>query len=324
MKQIAGVTIFLLLFMVLGIPALVLMNYKRPVQIKNGTVLSVRVLEQNTKKILSIPLEDYIVGVVAAEMPANFEIEALKAQAVAARTYTVKRMFSYGAKPDETHPEAEICTDPTHCQAWLSPEDMKKKWGKFNYYIYIDKIKKAVAATKGEVITYNGILIDPVYHGSCGGSGTENSENVWGNVVPYLRGVDCKNEYEKEKQTFSVAKTKEELITALNNGAAPVIPVSNQADFGLECTKKTVDGRILEAKFMGKKISGIQLRQILGLTSTLIDWKAEGNKIIFTSRGKGHAVGMCQYGANGMALKGSRYKDIISHYYTGVKIVKIR
>lgn len=325
MKKFLGAIFFIVLFLVIGIPALVLFNFERPPE-KDGQegTLTVRVLNKATNKITQIPLEEYLVGVVAAEMPAKFEEEALKSQAVAARTYTVKRMFHYGAKADETHPEAEVCTDPTHCQAWADTDELKKKWGQINYWLYISKIKKAVWATAGEVITYNGQLIDPVYHGSCGGIGTENSEEVWASQVPYLRGVDCADEYNKESQIYTVTKSKSEVTAMLKpvlaaSGVSLSDPIAQ-----MKIIEKTGQGRIKEVEIGGSKMPGTDLRQKLGLSSTMFTWKVSGDKILFTVTGKGHAVGMCQYGANGMALKGKSYTEILKHYYTGIEIKKIK
>jgi stage II sporulation protein D len=227
------------LIIVLGIPLGVFLDFKKESGNVKDRILRVKVLNYKTRQIIDIPLEEYLVGVVAAEMPANFEIEALKAQAIAARTYTIKRLYRFGGKPRDEHLDAEICTDSTHCQAWCDNKELIEKWGQFKYQTLINKIRSAVETTKYQIIMYNNSLIDPVYHTSCGGKGTKNSEDVWLYNLPYLRSVKCNQDYK-------------------------------------------------------------------------------------LSAGKGHAVGMCQYGANGMALLQKDYREILLYYYSGIQIEKIK
>ena len=146
----------------------------------------VKLLISQSGQVIRLPLEQYLVGVVAAEMPVAFPLEALKAQAVAARTYTLRRI---GIRPagDNSHPQGDICTDHNHCQAWIDKGEMQKRWGK-SYDENYRKILVAVAQTTGQAIYYNNALIDPVYHSTSNGR-TENSEDVWGTKVPYLRSV---------------------------------------------------------------------------------------------------------------------------------------
>jgi len=285
----------------------------------------VRVLDTGTGKVINMFLEEYLVGVVAAEMPAEFELDALKAQAVAARTYIVRRMFLFGAKPDEAHGDAEICTDPTHCQAWHSSDELREKWGLVKYWRYYDKIKTAVRLTRGLVITHGGTLIDPVYHGACGGKGTENSGDVWSRETPYLKGVDCPLEYKAPEHTCTVEMEPEQLIEAVAaKKGITAVPVAAGNAVPVAAISRSPAGRIIKASIYGISVTGTELRQALGLTSTFLAWEISGRTIRITSFGKGHAVGMCQYGANGMALKGNDFRDIITHYYTGVKLQKIK
>lgn len=312
-----------LLICLFGLPLLVLLVTEGPDPDKQQGKLMVKVLDKQAGKVQNLPIEEYLIGVVAAEMPAAFEMEALKAQAVVARTYTVKRMLAFGAIPNPQHPEAEVCTDPSHCQAWINSDEQKKKWGRVKYYVNIDRIKKAVKLTNRFVVTYKDAFIDPVYHGSCGGKGTENSEDVWTSQVPYLRSVDCASEYKAGQQETRVEVNKNKIIAALSDASA--IPAVSQS-YGepIVALKKSSRGRVLEAAVFGKKVTGTELRTILGLGSTFMNWEVKGDKVYFTSTGKGHAVGMCQYGANGIALEEKSYKDIINHYYTDVKIIKLK
>lgn len=322
-----AILIFLVIVcaIIFGIPLWVFKGYSPDLDKELATGLTVKFLNVKTHKVTTMPLEQYLVGVVAAEMPAEFAEEALKAQAVAARTYTVKRMFSYGAKPADIHPDAEICNDPTHCQAWIDDEEMKSRWGTLKYLVYRNKIVRAVKGTRGQVITFNNTVIEPVYHGSCGGHGTENSEDVWSAVIPYLKGVECKQEYRVKDQVYVVRTDLLQLSAKLK--AADAL-ASAEAAFEskpvFEILKKSARGRIVQARLLGQVVTGKYLRETLGLTSTLIEWQQSGSNLIIKSIGKGHAVGLCQFGANGMALAGNDYKSIISHYYTGVKIQKIK
>ncbi|NLC07174.1 MAG: SpoIID/LytB domain-containing protein, partial [Syntrophomonadaceae bacterium] len=188
---IMGIVCFLLLVL----PTLVTQNWN-PVnqnlshtQKTSGT--TVAVLNHQTNTVMNLPLETYLVGVVAAEMPASFEQEALKVQAIVARTYALKRLDMYTASPNPEHPEADVCTDSRHCQAWKSEAELRRQWGLIKFPMYYKKIIAAVESTKNKIITYEDKLIDPVYHSTCGGR-TENSEDVWAKAIPYLRSVPCK------------------------------------------------------------------------------------------------------------------------------------
>ncbi len=324
MKRVLIIVGIFILGSLLGIPMWVFRGFSGAgAEIRDGEP-TVRILNTQTGKIMNLSLEKYLVGVVAAEMPAEFEPEALKAQAVAARTYTVKRMFEFGAKPSDLHKGAEICTDPTHCQAWCDDEELKRRWGRLKYYIYIEKISKAVNFTKGQVITYNKTIIEPVYHGSCGGRGTENSEDVWSVAIPYLRSVDCVNEYKVTEQVYTLEIKEPSLLKVLKAVGLESTPALAENKSLVLPTKRSPRGRLQEVTILGRRVSGTVLRQTLGLTSTLVKWEASGGKIRFQSIGKGHAVGLCQYGANGMALAGLDCNAIISHYYTGVQIQKLK
>ncbi|MCL2336730.1 MAG: stage II sporulation protein D [Firmicutes bacterium] len=293
-------------------------NSAKPEQpVKDGAV-TVRLYRHATGTIETIPLDDYVTGVVAAEMPAEFPVEALKAQAVAARTYIVKRMLA-GGLSNNIHPGADTCDDPAHAQAWLPAETLKERWGLLKYYRYYYKIRVAVDDTSGVIITYQGQPIDPVFHSSCGGH-TENSEDVWKFAVPYLRGVVCPYDQPSElvcRVTMPLGEVEKalgvNLSTAVSSGANGLFQVVNT----------TASGRPKTLLVSDKRMAAVDLRQKLGLRSTNFTARLDHGEITFTTVGYGHGVGMCQYGAKGLAEHGQNYAQIIKHYYTGVEISKL-
>ncbi|MDK2926873.1 MAG: stage sporulation protein [Bacillota bacterium] len=320
----AGVIIFVLLA-VLVLPAAVigLMGGARgpapeapeAARADEGPLLKVFVAARG--EVEEMPLERYLVGVTAAEMPAEFHPEALKAQAVAARTYALRRLKSFGGAGCLKHPEADICTDPACCQGWLSESELRQRWGLFSYPHYHEKIAEAVAATAGLVITYDHELIDPVYHASCGGLGTEDAAAVWGSSVPYLRHVECNFDgnppHMGDEVTFTLAELGERL------GLEVAVPASQGLD--LAVLSRTAAGRVKELRAGRMTLSGPEVRKRLGLNSTNFSWRlAEGGKVVFTTSGNGHAVGLCQYGANGLAKAGRDFRAILQHYYTGTTV----
>ncbi|WP_192868243.1 stage II sporulation protein D [Calderihabitans maritimus] len=294
------------------------------VKVKTGEI-PVTVKLHDSGKIVTMPLEKYLIGVVAAEMPARFEIEALKAQAVAARTYALKKieLRRRGAVTSSMHKDADLCTNPIHCQGWLSDKEMKDKWGLWRYLYYRRKIARAVEATKGIVITYKGRLIDPVYHSTSGGR-TENSEEVWKFKIPYLRSVVCKWDKDapkyRTKQVYSLHELDRRLGTDV--AALPAAAWKDQRRPVMKVEKFTSSGRVKLLRVGNKLFSGTEVRRLLGLNSTNFSWQVEGDQIIFTVTGNGHGVGMCQYGANGLAREGKNYQYILTYYYTGVKLEK--
>lgn len=275
------------------------------------------------KQVVEMGLEDYVVGVVAAEMPASFSIEALKAQAVAARTYVAKKMMDKDNKVKQFASNADISSDHNIHQAWISDEEMKKRWGSWNYQENKEKIVQAVKATRGVVILYNNELIEPLYHASCGGCGTENSEEVWQNKIPYLRRVECSHmEGRKEDSlVYSISDLDRYLGTSLK--AVPVANLLNSKK-GIVVLDKTSTGRVKSLNIGGKIFSGWDLRSKLSLPSNRFSVSLQENKVVFKTIGYGHGVGMCQYGAQSLANKGKTYEEILTHYYSGVKLGKIK
>ncbi|MGI6604904.1 MAG: stage II sporulation protein D [Firmicutes bacterium] len=276
-----------------------------------------RVFMAQSGEIEQLPLEKYLVGVVAAEMPARFETEALRAQAVAARTYALRRLKAYGGSGCASHPEADVCTEPTCCQAWLSTSELRQRWGLLAYPRYHERIAEAVAATAGLVVTYDHELIDPVYHATCGGMGTEDSETVWGNALPYLRHVACGFDEDPPHAGDEVVFTLAELGQRL--GVNLSAPVTSGLD--LAVASRTSAGRVKELRVGSTTLAGTEVRKLLGLNSTGFSWRlTEDDKVVFSTYGNGHAVGMCQYGANGLAKQGQDFRAILKYYYTGVDV----
>ncbi len=319
--------ILLIIALIIILPLVIINNFnffQSEIEVDEKDI-SITVLFHETEQIKVMPLEEYLIGVVAAEMPADFEIEALKAQAVAARTYTLKKMQLKTNSSNSKHPNAVVCTDPAHCQAWMSEDEQKKLWGIVDFLKYRNKIEKAVESTKGQIITYENRIIDPVYHSNCGGK-TENSEDVWKFKIPYLRSVESPYSIDtpryKEVKNFSMEYIDKALGT--NIAAVPAANIKDNVAKYFKILQKTSTGRIKKIYIGGKTILTTQLRQILGLRSTKFTISIKGDIVKFTTYGNGHGVGMCQYGANGFAKHGKNYIEILKHYYKGIKIQKYK
>ncbi|KXG77968.1 Amidase enhancer [Fervidicola ferrireducens] len=330
MKSIAYYLIFFIFLLVIVLPAAIVRSCSgflpekldEESQMVKPRELTVSLYVTSKKRIEKIPLEEYVKGVVAAEMPASFKIEALKAQAVAARTYVYKRMRSKGGTGCSLHPEADVCDDPTHCQAWISTGQMLKKWGIFAFYHYYSKISQAVKSTSGMVILYQGEPIDPLFHSTSGGK-TENSEDVWGNFVPYLRSVTSPGE-ESSPKFIAVKQLPVSEVVSKIRQKWPDISIDPQNPEGQwEVVERSEGGRIKKMRIGNRIVSGTEIRELFQLNSTNFKWERDKDKIKFTTIGYGHGVGLSQYGANAMAEEGASFIDILKHYYTGVEIKKM-
>lgn len=252
-------------------------------------------------------LEDYIVGVVLAEMPASFETEALKAQAVVARTYTLRRL-----KGNAKHPDAAVCTDPSCCQGYRDVNTFRAAGGTDSE---IHKIQDAVACTEGVVLMYHGELIEATYF-SCSGGSTEDAKAVWGEDVPYLKATESPGEehatYFTHTQCYSVDEFQNMLSRKLKNDPSSWIgKITYTNGNGVE--KIDIDG---------KTYSGTDVRRLLGLRSTSFTITILGDLVAVTTKGFGHRVGMSQYGADAMAMQGSNFVEILMHYYRDTELCK--
>ncbi|MBQ8768391.1 MAG: stage II sporulation protein D [Oscillospiraceae bacterium] len=252
-------------------------------------------------------LEAYVLGVVLAEMPAEFEMEALKAQAVVARTYALRRLSR-----QDRHADVAVCADPNCCQAYMTEEEFLQKGETVSG---LEKIARAVEATKGQVLIYGGALIEATYF-SCSGGRTEDAVAVWGEVIPYLQAVDSPGEENAEKYWEEVHFTAEEFEDALGRD------LSGTPRSWLGKRTFTAGGGVQTMVIGGIAYTGTQLRQLLGLNSTAFTMAAEDGGITVETLGKGHRVGMSQYGADAMARGGSSYDEILMHYYPGTRIDK--
>ncbi|WP_042221444.1 stage II sporulation protein D [Oceanobacillus manasiensis] len=269
---------------------------------------SVAVMRSDLDKVDNVPLETYVAGVVASEMPADFEMEALKAQALAARTYIV----NYKLHGDITE-EADV-TDTVQHQVYKDETELQKLFGD-EYEKKMNKIKEAVNATKGEVLTYKKDLITPAFFSTSNGF-TENSEDYWENELPYLRSVESHWDEATPKflnqETYSIEHVGKALATNLPNDTA----------LSIEITR--TDGKRVEQLTLNEDtFSGREVREKLKLRSSDFTIEQKDDHLIFTTKGYGHGIGMSQYGANGMAEEGKTYKDIVNYYYKDIEISTI-
>lgn len=286
---------------------------------KTENIHMIKIYNTRTKKVEEIGLEEYIKGVVAAEMPAEFQIEALKAQAVAARTYALQRIEKYpNGHPD--HPDAALCTG-IHCQAWLSKDELIKVHSQSWMDNYWNKIEHAVDSTQSEVIVFNGELIEPLFHSTSGGM-TEDSEDVFASALPYLRSVLSPYEEGAPKFRDVASMTVNEFITKLEKKYPNVKLTEKNLQEKIKLIERSDSGRIKKVMVDNEIVSGRDLRELFNLNSTnfKITINPRTEIVDIQTVGYGHGVGMSQWGANGMAQKGSNYKEILKHYYTGVQI----
>lgn len=283
----------------------------------------VKVYINQKDKVETMELEEYIKGVVAGEMPAVFEMEALKAQAVAARSYAISRINAYGETGNPDHPAAELC-DGVHCQVWLSKDKLRElkseKWMK----IYWPKIEKAVDDTKNLIMTYQNKPVDqPLFHSTSGGR-TENSEDVFVSSVPYLRSVESPYEEKAPYFTDQEVVPISTFLSKIKNKYKDCTIKTSTIRSGLRILKRSTGGRILEMQVGNKIVTGREIRDLLALRSANFNIAIDGKNLVFTTVGYGHGVGMSQWGANGMAEKGHTFEEILKHYYVGIEISEMQ
>lgn len=268
---------------------------------------TIRVKRLSSDKIDTIPLEEYIVGVLAGEMPIYFELEALKAQAVASRSYAMKRI--------EYNKENEYdVVDSVLNQVYLDDDYLKKTWGG-SYVKNINKIRTAVNETLDEVLVYDDKIIDALFFSTSNGY-TEDSNLVFNLDLPYLKSVES-NWDEKTSSVFKASNSisLQEFYDKLG--------LEYNKKLNIEIIEKSKSGRIIKLKINGKEIKSREMYEKLKLKSTDFEINQVGSNVVINTKGYGHGVGLSQYGAEGMAKEGYKYDDILKHYYTGIKIKKI-
>lgn len=271
----------------------------KEVVIDNNIYVNVR---RNNGNIEKYELEEYIIGVVGAEMPASFNKEALKAQSVVARTYALKSIKNN-----------KQLTSNNSTQNFKDNNELKKMWGS-SYNTYYNKIKSAVLETKGLYLSYNNDYVDAVYHSTSNGN-TEDAVYVWGNSVPYLKSVSSEYDNTNKNYNSTITLTYNEISNKLKNS------IDSNTKFNI--ISRTSGNRVKEMEINGITYSGVEFRKLLNLRSADFSIENNGANVVISTNGYGHGVGMSQYGANGMANNGSSYTDILLHYYTGVSIKNI-
>ena len=279
---------------------------------------TIKLFHSGSGQIEELPIDEYLYGVVSSEMPANYEAEALKAQAIVARTYTIYQIMNNSGK----HPGADICDNSSCCQAWISKDERLSKWTPEEAESNWNKIVDAVNSTSGKIITYQNKPINAFFHSNSGGK-TESSLNIWGGIdYPYLKSVETAGE-EGYTQYSSEAKfTKEELLNKLKEKYEDC-EIDYSQENCIQILEYTTSGRVKTIKFGNKEIAGTEARTILGLRSTNFTFTISGDEIIFSVIGYGHGVGMSQTGADALAKSGSNCEEIIKHFYTDVEIVEV-
>jgi len=272
------------------------------------SAVEVAVFRTAQSEVEKVPLNEYLIGVVAAEMPAEFELEALKAQALTARTYYVKQRMGGATTglPDGAH-----VTDTTAHQVYLNKAELKREW-KEKFDQKYAKVRQAVEETDGQILTYDGEPIEATFFSTSNGF-TENSEDYWSNNIPYLRSV------KSPWDTASPKYTEQKIIPISEFENKLGVQLTDRSEVG-KITQKTEGNRVGKVEIGGKVLSGRDVRDMLGLNSSDFNWYAKGNNIVIETKGYGHGVGMSQYGANGMAAEGKTYQDIVQHYYQGVEV----
>lgn len=280
--------------------------------------LPLRIWDAEAQAAFTLPLEAYIEGVVAAEMPAGNHPEALKCQAVAARTRAAYACRELGGNGCASHPGCDLCTASACCQGYLSPQARTARWGS-EAAMLAQRVTSAVRATAGQLLTYNGLPIEMLYH-ACSGGRTEDAAEVFAASRPYLVSVASPGE---EDCTGFAADTRfsRKEAAAMLCAAFPGCSVTADGLPGqLKLLSSTASGRISTVLVGNEAVSGRDFRQALGLRSTLCTWDADDEAITFHTLGYGHGVGMSQAGAQAMASGGRRYAEILAHYYPGTSL----
>lgn len=275
---------------------------------------TIKLLHKDSNEVEEVNLDEYIASVVSAEMPATYDIEALKAQAVVARTYTI-----YKITTSKKHDKADICDQSTCCQAWISKEDRLKKWKEEDRIKNWNKILQAVNNTAGKIITYDGKPINAFFHANSGGK-TEVPFYVWGGTgYPYLQVVETAGEDAYSQYSSKAKFTKQEFIEKVKKEHEEFKIDFEEKDC-IKIIQRDESDRVVTVKIGNINLSGVEVRTLLGLRSANFTVEIQEDNIIFKVTGYGHGVGMSQTGADALAKQGKNYEEIIKHFYVGVEI----
>ncbi|MBE6044091.1 stage II sporulation protein D [Clostridium thermopalmarium] len=288
----------------------------------NKEDLNIDVYITKENKIDRMSIEDYVLGVVAAEMPAEFEIEALKAQAVAARTYGLAHKENFGAQKSPKACGADV-NDTVEFQVFMNKEERMELWPKDKREEYWDKLNKAVKETENEVLSYDGKLVMAPYYFSTSSGRTEDAKDVFNRSIPYLKSVESPGEERSRKYVSEVKYTYGQLADILNRYNYNFNMKSSTLKNQIAILERTQGGSVSKMKIGNQYISGQNFRNILNLNSANFDIKFNSNDVVIVCKGYGHGVGMSQWGADAMAKEGYNYKEILSHYYQGTDVIKL-
>lgn len=326
MKKIFGYFIFVII-LIFTMPIVFTDNFDKVEEtsadetIKNyekanyGDLSIIKLLHTDSGEVEELEFDEYLYGVVSAEMPASYEIEALKAQAVVARTYTIYKIVN-GSKHQDKN--ADICDSSFCCQAWISKENRLARWEESLQDEYWKKIVEAVDSTSGRYVTYEGQPINAFFHSNSGGL-TELPVNVWGGSYPYLQVVSTAGEDAYNGYSSEVIVSKDELIQKM------LEKYSNfQINFDevncIQILDLTESFRVKTMKIGNVSLSGVEARTIFGLKSAKFEFEINADNVIFRVTGYGHGVGLSQNGADSLAKQGMNYEDIIKYYYKDVEV----
>lgn len=281
---------------------------------KDSPIINVYNVDED--KVQKIDIEEYLYGVISSEMPSTFDEEALKAQAIAARTYVIYKMEN---NITTGHKSATVCTNSAHCQAYTSYKDLKRvkseDWFKKDYL----KVKKSVDDTKGQIVTYKDKAILPLYFSTSSGK-TENSKDVFSTQYPYLVSVESPYEENSPKYLTTYSITKSKFIKYMKKIYPQINISSDKLDKEVGILNRTEGGCVKIVEVGNVKINGTDMRKIFNLNSANFTINYNNDEINFTVKGYGHGVGMSQWGAEGMAKRGYKYYDILFHYFKGIDI----
>jgi stage II sporulation protein D len=287
----------------------------------DSKIIKVKLTDKN--EIVEMTVNEYLKGVVPAEMPPDYNMEALKSQAIVARTYLYQKMSS------SAHKDCDICDNYMHCQAYYTYEKLMRAWERTKKYDkqtrekYYAKVCEAVDKTDGIVVTYNGKCIKAFFHASSPGK-TESAYEIWGEQnISYLRSVDSIEDKSYKYYETEVKVSLSELEMKINKSLSKECSIGENEENAVDILSYTDSGRVKNVKIGGKIYKATELRTALGLRSTNFTVEQRGNVVVFDVKGNGHGIGMSQVGANYLAKQGETYEEIIKHYYTGVELTEM-